>query len=224
MLQKYQASESFRVGVLLAVTGGFLDAYSYLARGGVFANAATGNIVLLALNLAQGDFGRVLHYLIPIAAYAAGIIAAELIRRRFGGRDDHMLHWRQLSIAAEIIIVCAVAFFPQGTADLAAVSAISFVCSMQVESFRKVQGNPYATTMCTGNLRSASEHLYRRIFGKDKQSGRTALLYFGIIGAFMLGAIAGGAAVIYLQEKACLVCGVFLLAAILFMLKKKEEA
>ena len=32
MDKKEQMSESFRLGVLLAITGGFLDAYSYVAR------------------------------------------------------------------------------------------------------------------------------------------------------------------------------------------------
>ena len=39
MSKKKQYSESLRVGVLLALTGGFLDAYTYLCRGKVFANA-----------------------------------------------------------------------------------------------------------------------------------------------------------------------------------------
>ena len=43
--KEIQMSESFRVASLLAVCGGILDAYSYLCRGGVFANAQTGNIV-----------------------------------------------------------------------------------------------------------------------------------------------------------------------------------
>ena len=47
-------SESFRIGALLAIIGGFFDAYSYLCRGGVFANAQTGNIVLLGVNIANG--------------------------------------------------------------------------------------------------------------------------------------------------------------------------
>ena len=51
-----QMSETFCLGALLAVTGGFLDAYTYLTRGRVFANAQTGNLVLLAMNLAGGQF------------------------------------------------------------------------------------------------------------------------------------------------------------------------
>lgn len=52
-----QMSESFRLGAVLALTGGFLDAYTYLIRGGVFANAQTGNIVLLGVRLMEGDWG-----------------------------------------------------------------------------------------------------------------------------------------------------------------------
>ena len=44
-----QTSERFRIGALLAVAGGLLDAYTYLMRDGVFANAQTGNIVLLGV-------------------------------------------------------------------------------------------------------------------------------------------------------------------------------
>ena len=53
-----RVSETIRLGTLLALTGGFMDAYSYLVRGGVFANAETGNIVLMGINLAQGNWGR----------------------------------------------------------------------------------------------------------------------------------------------------------------------
>ena len=45
-MKHFQPSESLAVGFLLALTGGLLDAYSYLNRGEVFATAETGNIVL----------------------------------------------------------------------------------------------------------------------------------------------------------------------------------
>lgn len=48
-----QPSESMPLGLMLAIVGGFLDAYTFSTRGGVFSNAITGNIVLLGLNLAN---------------------------------------------------------------------------------------------------------------------------------------------------------------------------
>ena len=51
-----QMSDNFITGSLLALVGGFLDAYTYLCRGNVFANAQTGNIVLFGAKLAKKDF------------------------------------------------------------------------------------------------------------------------------------------------------------------------
>ena len=45
-----QMSESFLIAGILSVSGGLQDAYTYMYRGKVFANAQTGNIVLLAQN------------------------------------------------------------------------------------------------------------------------------------------------------------------------------
>ena len=46
-----QMSESFITAAFLSVSGGLQDAYTYIFRGKVFANAQTGNIVLLGQNL-----------------------------------------------------------------------------------------------------------------------------------------------------------------------------
>ena len=49
-----QMSESMRLGILLAISGGFMDAYSYMMRDHVFANAQTGNILLFGVYLSEG--------------------------------------------------------------------------------------------------------------------------------------------------------------------------
>ena len=51
-----QMSDAFRTTVFLTLSGGFQDAYTYMGRGKVFANAQTGNIVLMATNFCEGDF------------------------------------------------------------------------------------------------------------------------------------------------------------------------
>lgn len=48
-----QMSDAFRTTVFLTLSGGFQDAYTYMGRGKVFANAQTGNIVLMATNFAR---------------------------------------------------------------------------------------------------------------------------------------------------------------------------
>ena len=74
-----QMSESIKLGVILAIAGGFMDAYSYLARGQVFANAQTGNMLLFGVSLASGQFQHALHYLCPVLAFGLGIFLAEFV-------------------------------------------------------------------------------------------------------------------------------------------------
>ena len=76
-------SESLLTASFIILSGGLQDAYTYLCRGKVFANAQTGNIVLLSQHLFTGDFLKALHYLIPLVAFASGILAAELFREHF---------------------------------------------------------------------------------------------------------------------------------------------
>ena len=129
-----QTSESFRLGAMLAVAGGFLDAYTYLVRGGVFANAQTGNIVLLGVRMIQGQWALALHYLIPILAFAGGVVVADLVKYRF--RHASGIHWRQMTVGLELVLLAGVAFLPSQMDNLANI-AVSFVCAVQVESFRK---------------------------------------------------------------------------------------
>ena len=65
-------SEALPLGLLLALTGGILDAYTYLNRGAVFATAETGNLVLLGVNLAMGHWLKVIYYLLPISSMPPG--------------------------------------------------------------------------------------------------------------------------------------------------------
>lgn len=185
---RFQPSESFTLGILLAISGGFWDTYTYILRGEVFANAETGNIVLLGINIATGNFKNAINYLVPILAFALGVFIIGLIRRRF--RDISVFHWRHIIITIEILIVFCVGFMPEALNHLVNV-LVSFVCAMQVATFKKVWDCPCATTMCTGNLRSCTENLFQYLNTKDKKFLRKSFTYFGVIMFFILGALLG---------------------------------
>ena len=96
-----QPSDTFAVAALLALAGGFLDAYTYLCRGGVFANAQTGNMVLLALRAAEGRWQEAAAYLAPILAFALGVLVTEGMRTRYRGQGR--FHWRHWVLGVEIL-------------------------------------------------------------------------------------------------------------------------
>lgn len=180
-----QMSDAFRTTVFLTLSGGFQDAYTYMGRGKVFANAQTGNIVLMATNFCEGDFAKALRYLLPLLAFAAGVYFAEGIRNRY-----HLMerfHWRQLILLIEIALLFVVGFIPNNL-DWLANMLVSFVCAMQVQSFRKVHGNAYASTMCIGNMRSGMDSLCSWVLNRNPAALKKSLYYWGIIFLFALGA------------------------------------
>lgn len=218
-------SESLLLGALLAVAGGFFDAYTYLCRGGVFANAQTGNIVLFGLELAQREWIRALGYLVPIVAFAVGVVVAEVVKHRYKVQQnrDINIHWRQIIVLAETVLVACMAFLPQER-NTVVNSVISFVCALQVEAFRKVQGSAIATTMCTGNLRSGTEQLVIWRQTGDRGAAKKMRNYYAIILFFILGAVLGSFATGWLGERALLQTCAPLLAVfgIMFIAEERE--
>ena len=213
-----QRSESLPIGVLLALTGGFLDAYTYVSRGGVFANAQTGNMVLLGIRLSQGAWRQAAFYFVPIVAFAAGVLPAELIQKRH--KRSPGLHWRQRTVLIEVLLLLLAGFVPTGAMDSVVNVAISFICAMQVESFRKIHGLSYATTMCTGNLRSGTEKLFQYWKSGEKAQLWSSVKYYGIIAGFIAGALLGCLVTNVFSEKAVWNACIFLLAV--FFLMRRE--
>ena len=107
---------------------------------------------------------------------------------------------------------------------MAANVSVSFVCAVQVESFRKVHGNAFATTMCTGNLRSAADNLYAGLALHDAPALLRASRYLSVVLVFVLGAVAGAFLTQALAEKAVLLCTLPLLAAFGVMFLPTGEA
>lgn len=224
MKQKHrgQMSESFLTAVFLSLSGGLQDAYTYLFRGKVFANAQTGNIVLLSSNLMDGNWERVLHYLVPLCAFALGVLTAEKMQEHF--RNMQRLHWRQLVVLGEVLLLFAVGFLPQSQ-NLMANAIVSFSCAMQVQAFRKVNGYAFASTMCIGDLRSGVEALCVWSRTREPKAKDRMLRYFGIILLFALGSGIGSKSCVWLGGRAIWIsCGLLLVSfALMFIREDLEE-
>ena len=193
-----QASESFLTAIFLTLSGGFQDAYTYSCRGEVFANAQTGNIVLLSLALFKRQWDVAIKYLVPVLSFIAGIATSTSIQIHL--KNYRKLHWRQIVLIMEISLLFAVAFIPSNLQFLAN-ALVSFVCAMQVQAFYKIEGNSYASTMCIGNLRSGTQALCEYFSSKDKIVLKKALTYFAVIFIFAIGAGVGGISTYYIGYK-----------------------
>lgn len=183
-------SRNYEIAVLLTLAGGFLDAYTYACRGGVFANAQTGNTVKLAIFLARGDYGDSLRFVISILAFFLGTLIAvhlENVLERKG-----ILFVRRGVLLLEMGLVTVVSFLPQEEHwNMLANTLVSLLCAMQMECFRTFVGQPITTTVATGNLRKFVEFLYKFASHKDPGSLKAAMYYLLTVFIFCLGAALG---------------------------------
>ena len=222
-LQKHhgQMSDSMLTAFFIILSGGLQDAYTYCCRGKVFANAQTGNIVLMAVHAFAGEWGRVLHYLVPLCFFALGVFAAELMHQKL--QNLQRLHWRQLVVLGEGLLLFLVGFLPQ-EANTFANAVVSFVCAMQVQTFRKVRGHAYASTMCIGNMRSGTEALCAYFHTGDKEILHKALTYFGVVLLFALGAGVGSIATLHWGAGTIwLSCGLLTVSFLIMFVHDEEQ-
>lgn len=213
-----QTSESVWLAMVLACSGGLMDAYSFLGRGKVFANAQTGNLLLLGVNISEGAWQNVPHYLCPIVCFALGCAIAHEIRLHKG----RGMHWRQIVVVVEAVLLLGVSLMP-ASVNLLANSLTSLACGMQVQAFRKLHGRPFATTMCIGNLRSGTAALVNYTHDGRRRDLRTAGLYYLVILTFVLGAILGNRLLGAFSLHAIMASCAFLLVAFALMFEDREH-
>lgn len=218
-MKRPHTTESLTIAALLSLSGGLQDIYTYLYRGNVFANAQTGNIVLMSYHLSSGQWQHSLRYLMPVCFFAMGIAATDLLAHFY--LSQQKLKWEIRVLYLEIILLALVGFMPVQLNFLAN-ALVSFSCAMQVQTFRKVRGNSYASTMCIGDLRAAMSFLCSYGLHKEKEDLHRAFIYFSVIACFAVGASLGAIALPYLAGKTIWLSS-FLLALAVCLLTSEVE-
>ena len=102
--QKYLTCERLYIFELLIMAAGMMGAYTYNLRGGVFCNAQTANVVLMAMAFGKGELMRGVYYLIPISAYVSGAVISELLPTKV--RAARLLRARRV-VRRHVLAVCA---------------------------------------------------------------------------------------------------------------------
>lgn len=218
LVKTSQMSDALIVSLFLAFSGGFQDAYTYMVREHVFANAQTGNIVLMSTNLLEGKFGVALHYFIPLVCFFIGVIVADITREKHP--EKGFGHWRQSIVLMEIAVLVVAGLLHN---NVVANGLISFSCALQVQAFRKVNGKAYASTMCIGNMRAGASWLTQYFFHKNRFDLINALDYFLIIFIFAFGAAVGGVLSLKFQNQYVIWCTVPVLVIVHLLMRVDLE-
>ncbi|MCR5795482.1 MAG: DUF1275 domain-containing protein, partial [Solobacterium sp.] len=173
-------SQGYPAAMLLTLAGGYLDAYTYFSRGGVFANAQTGNIIKFGINLALGDMQKCIRYLIPICFFVVGVLTVLIIQHIMEKKKIRFI--RRSILLIEILCFIAVSMIPEAEeTNIIANTLVSFACAMQMEAFRSFASQPIATTVSTGNLRKFIEYMFMSAESKDAEHMKTSIAYLVLV-------------------------------------------
>ncbi|MGJ4943856.1 YoaK family protein [Bradyrhizobium sp. HKCCYLS1011] len=169
--------QSLVVASLLSLSGGFLDAFTWLALGGVFASSQTGNVVFLGIYAVSGQWQQAARHVLPILAFVAGAAVAVRIRAP------------PLCLAGEAICLAVVMLLLHRVPEPVAIIGLSFAGALQSASFRQVERRKYLSVTMTGNMLSAVEQF---VATSDRDAVHGGKVMLTLCMMFLLGAAAGG--------------------------------
>ncbi len=184
--------DTLPVAALLLLAAGMLDAYTYVNYGGVFANAMTGNIVILMIHLAHGDFAGGARYIYPIAAYVCGVAVAHTLKEK--PFATWVAYPARAALAVEVVFLGAVALI-HGLPDEVVVTGIAFVAATQATAFTRVGTFAFTSVTTSANLRHFAESFMAAVvFQRGRAAWRELTFFATVVGCFFAGALAGAAA------------------------------
>ncbi|MFZ0812588.1 MAG: YoaK family protein [Bradyrhizobium sp.] len=177
--------EALLIASLLALTGGYLDAYTWIVHR-AFANAQTANLVFLWVYLTGGEWSKALHYVPPLFAFVLGVIMASCLRKFAPDKAP------EISVVTEIVFLILIAVLHNRLPKVAGTLGLSFVAAFQTSSFPKVEGWSYSSVMATSNFRYTIEGLFTAFAGSPEATPFRRPCVFGAMCiAFGAGAAIG---------------------------------
>lgn len=208
-------ADSLLMGMILALVGGFLDAYTYVTRDGVFATAQTGNTVLFAVRAASLEFNGAIQNVWPFLAFVAGVLVAAHIKERLNRN-------RRVVLLVECIILFIVGLLPESFPNMVITMTVAFVSSLQIATFNKLGNWSYNSTITTGNLRTAALASYGAFFTHNPEDMSKFRCFTFIILSFISGALIGTFSSTHLGTTAIwIVSGILLLTVFLYVKSHK---
>jgi uncharacterized membrane protein YoaK (UPF0700 family) len=174
---------------MLTLTNGFLDAHTYIARGHVFANVQTANVIFSAINVSERQFSAALAHVWPLLAFIVGMLLASHIK---SGRMEEMLPYSlRWTIGVQAVVLGVIGFVPATVDHNFVTVPISFLAAVQIGLFRNIGDLAYLPVATTGNLMRFLESAYDSVVEKNSEARRPLVVYGTLIVAFATGALTG---------------------------------
>ena len=153
---------------MLSFAAGSMDGIGFLALGGVFASALSGNTVLLALAIGQGHFAVALNVIFSILGYVAGVSAATVLFAKFGQGSAWALVFEAVALAAFAALWLAFGTAPQPVVLQGLIVLSSVGMGLQGGIGQEVGFPGIKTVIFTGTYTTIASNLTTRALKGDR--------------------------------------------------------
>lgn len=184
MKNKHAEVYSHLLACLLTFCAGFIDAYTFIERGGTLVAGQTGNVVFLSVSIVHDSLEDIEVKLATLLAFMLGIFLISLIRPKLTTSR------RRLLTLIPLIILCVWAGAQPDTSwNMLIVPPLGFCMGLVTTAFTEVGGRFYNNAFMTGNLKRMMMALgnYARI--QDKEQLSEAFFLSRLVISFVVGAI-----------------------------------
>ncbi|KOY74291.1 uncharacterized protein RZ54_10440 [Apilactobacillus kunkeei] len=200
------------IAILLAITSGGIDAYTFIEQGGVFSGLQTGNSILFGISLANHDFAQSFKYIFSIIFFALGIVIIKVMQRKL----DSINTRKVIIMFYEIVVIMIVGLLVKDTSSVLIVGLLSLVSAAQLQEFKLLKGNPFNPLMMTGNISKIANNAYLALVDHDKKAQSLLIDTIMVITSFILGTFIMGIVDHYLNAYSVLVLIIPLSLVIIF--------
>lgn len=175
---------------------GFIDAFTFLTQDGLFASAQTGNMVVLAAKLFEGNFSEALIHISSFIGFALGAFIAQGVMECF-----KTYGWKKyrLYLCFQMVFLLILAIIQQSIGPSVIGFLLGLLAGYELTVFRKIKSISINNGIMTGNTKNLMNNLYLALFHKNKKALHTFLTLFIGITVFMLG-VGTGALVLLFGE------------------------
>ncbi len=220
--RKVRVDQSFSFVFLITFLGGFINAYSFFVRGGVFISMHTGNMAKIGIAVYENDMIGFFSALLPIVGCLIGTIIAQILKH-YTQKESHYFQ-RHLSIGIELVALLITAFIPLSVNFHFVCFFLSITTGYQLGVFRSFEGAGHNTTIASGNIRTLGNHIGDCIIQKDTHTFFITFKYFFILISFPFGAFAGAfISNLYGQYAIAFGCLVLMTMSIILILDYREK-
>lgn len=203
-----QHSDSLFIGIILFFIGGFQNVYTYLNCGKIFANLQTGNMMWMAVALAEKDILGAARYLIPLGSFCLGCVIGALCKYNF------KMHWRTIVLIIEMMITIIASFLSH---KIIVAALITFNSALSLQGFKNVCNRSLPAMMMIGNLRKAVDHLTKYSINHDKEDLKEGVLIWMLLFTFIFGAYISAILSDYFMNKTILFLIPIYLVAVIYL-------